>query len=255
MLKKEDSLSSFFKKPSFTISSGIRKRIWEMYMGGPGKKEDFCPLCLQQKIQNASQNSGFNACHMVADKFMLQEDLSKQSVYYLFPGCAVCNQECADLCILDYLYGRGRYTILRRVMWSIYSAYVQEYQAVLREEDRLCWKVIKNLYGSEKFPAGGGIHRDNEKAIYEMARNVHTERMLEEQQRLLLEMQTVQTQMTLNVNSDIKPMRLNYWEKPWRRRQFSRIIKSTYCFYSLNLITTIVTVAPKTPVNVEKNGK
>lgn len=204
-------MSSFFKKPSssssVTITAGIRKRIWEMYIGA-GKKEDFCPLCLQQKIQNAAQNSGFNACHMVADKFMFQDDL--QSIYYLFPGCSVCNQECADLCILDYLYGRGRYNILRKVLWSIYSSYIQEYHSVLREEDRLCWKVIKNLYGSEKFPSGGGIHRDNEKAIYEMARNVHNEHMLENQQRLLMEMQTVQHQMTLNVNSDIKPMRLNY---------------------------------------------
>lgn len=214
-MKKEDSsdvVANFFGKKGgsagFNVGVGVRKKIWDMYIGA-GKKEDFCPLCLKNKISNASQNSGFNACHIVADKFIYKEDL--QSVFYLYPGCSSCNQECADLCLLDYLYGRGRYNVLRKLMWSVYSAYLQEYQTVLREEDRLCWRVLKHLYGSEKFPAGGGICRENEKVIYEMARNVHQEMMLKEQQRLIMEMGTLQHQMTLNLCSEIKPMRLNFY--------------------------------------------
>ena len=84
--------SSSKKTPSITPK--LRTQIWETYMG-VGVRSDVCPLCGVNQIQNFQSNSGFQACHVVADKWALKE----LNVYYLYPGklkkrarsvCAFC---------------------------------------------------------------------------------------------------------------------------------------------------------------------
>jgi len=71
--------SSSKKTPSITPK--LRTQIWETYMG-VGVRSDVCPLCGVNQIQNFQSNSGFQACHVVADKWALKE----LNVYYLYPG-------------------------------------------------------------------------------------------------------------------------------------------------------------------------
>jgi hypothetical protein len=63
------------------ITPKLRTQIWETYMG-VGVRSDACPLCGVNQIQNYQSNSGFQACHVVADKWSLKE----LNVYYLYPG-------------------------------------------------------------------------------------------------------------------------------------------------------------------------
>lgn len=198
-------MEQFLVKKTKSINHHKRKRVWEMYFG-PGVKQTLCPLCGTNEIQNSAQNSGFNLCHIVADKFMLDKDLT--NVFYFYPGCSSCNQECADLCILDYLYGRGRYNQLRTMIWAIYSSYSAQYQSELSKDSDVCWKLLRNLYGSERFPAGGGIY--NEKHIYELARTVHHEKLIEKTKDLLKELDKTKEQMMINMNEEIKPKRFKF---------------------------------------------
>lgn len=177
-----------------------------MYFG-PGVKQTLCPLCGITEIQSTNQNSGFNLCHIVADKFMFEKDMN--NIFYFYPGCGVCNQECADLCIFDYLYGRGRYNQLRTMIWAIYSSYSSQYQSELAKESDVCWKVLQYLYGSERFPSGGGIY--NEKHIYELARTIHHEKLIDKNKRLLQEIQTINEQMILNMSGEIKTKKLKLY--------------------------------------------
>lgn len=63
------------------ITPKLRTQIWETYMG-VGIRSEACPLCGVNQIQNFQSNSGFQACHVVADKWSLKE----LNVYYLYPG-------------------------------------------------------------------------------------------------------------------------------------------------------------------------
>lgn len=63
------------------ITPKLRTQIWETYMG-VGVRSDACPLCGVNQIQNYQSNSGFQACHIIADKWSLKE----LNVYYLYPG-------------------------------------------------------------------------------------------------------------------------------------------------------------------------
>lgn len=70
------------KKQARGISPKLRAQIWETYMG-VGNRADLCPLCGTNQIQSHQSNSGFQACHVVAECWMLKQE---PSVYYLFPG-------------------------------------------------------------------------------------------------------------------------------------------------------------------------
>lgn len=152
-----------FVKKKTTISQKLRKQIWEMYIG-PGKKSAMCPLCEQVEIEGPSKNSGFQAAHIIADKFLADEDLS---VFYLFPGCASCNNECADECILDYLLNRLRIDRLSQVIWQIFTVFARLNSFQLSKLEGMAWKVLDFLYGPSKFTAGGGIQNTYE--IYKLA--------------------------------------------------------------------------------------
>ena len=133
---------------------------------GPGIKEASCPLCGINVIRSASAKYGFEAAHIVAFRFFHDEP----SVLYLYPSCSTCNNECEDLCILDFLYNAGRIDQLKRVMSSIHRIYAGQ-NPDLSPELLFVHHVMDHLYGRKRFPAGGGI--DNDYDIYSIARSMH----------------------------------------------------------------------------------
>jgi hypothetical protein len=167
---------------------------------GVGNKSDRCPLCGVNQIQSHTSNSGFQACHVVADKFALKE----LNVYYLFPGCATCNNECGDVCLLDFMFSRGRHEQLRRIIWAIYSTFIAQHKDDLSFVEGQAWRVIDHLYGPRRFPAGGGIQ--NTRAIYEMARYEHYRHLVEEAATLAHKQQEVFRKMQVVLTDEIKTM-------------------------------------------------
>lgn len=141
-----------------TVTPLLKRRIWDLYIG-PGVKQQLCPLCSVYQISLVT-NSGYEAAHIVADKYMTEE----LTHYYLYPSCASCNNECRNLCILDYLFTLGRMRELRGLIGKIYRVFVTEHD----EATRYAWTILEHLYGPGRFPAGGGLV--NTKAIYEIAR-------------------------------------------------------------------------------------
>jgi len=151
-----------FTKKQKGIPVQLKRAIWDMYIG-PHVKEATCPLCGTARIERNS-NSGFDAAHVVARKFLDKE----LSVYYLYPSCASCNNQCDDLCLLDYMWCRQRIAQLRRFIMAVFEAFVAEHKHDLTDESRYAWKVVEYLYGKETFKAGGGLQ--NAKQVYEVAR-------------------------------------------------------------------------------------
>lgn len=185
-----------------SISQTLRKRVWELYIG-IGVSEATCPLCGMTRISKI-QNSGFQACHIVADKFL--SSTTTLTVFDLFPGCQICNNECADICILDYLYGRERYVELRRLIWNVFTAFMTQHEAELSQHEGLCWRVIQHLYGRSRYPAGGGIA--NEKQIYEIARTEQYAHLVQDAREHTLQLHSITERMVQVMSSDIKPMKL-----------------------------------------------
>lgn len=159
--------SSAPKKSRGNISPDLKRAIWDLYIpGGAATKTAYCPLCGKGVIER-NVNSGYEAAHIVADKFFPPG--RKLSIYYLYPSCSSCNNLCQDLCILDFLYLYARYKLLQQMMENIYHIYVEEHPN-LSLKDRLIWNVLHHLYGGEQFSAGGGLI--NQKPIFEMAKSV-----------------------------------------------------------------------------------
>lgn len=184
---------------SHRITPALRRQVWETYMG-IGVRSERCPLCGINQIQSTATNSGFQACHVVADKFALKE----LNVFYLFPGCAVCNNECGDVCLLDFLFARGRHDQLRRMIWSIYTVFSAQYQNDLSFTEGQAWRVLDHLYGPRRFPAGGGIQ--NTRAIYEIARMEQYRHLIEEANDLARRQQDVFQRIQVVMGAEIKPM-------------------------------------------------
>ena len=190
------------KKQKTNIPQSVRKRIWELYIG-IGVKETTCPLCGFNKIYGIT-TAGFQACHIVADGYCnKKKDLNE---FDLYPGCQSCNNECADLCIFDYLYGRQRIKQLRDMIWAIYKCFSVQHQDELSYYEGMCWKVIQYLYGKQRYLAGGGIA--NEKQIYEIARSIQYEDLLQQSQAKAIELKVLSEQMDLLLGCEIKPMTL-----------------------------------------------
>lgn len=183
-----------------SASPTLRKAIWEMYIG-VGIKEAICPLCGLNRIQG-NVNSGFECAHVVARNWMTEE----LSVYYMFPSCTVCNNECREMCVLDFLYVRQRIVPLRRIVMAIYQRYVVEYEHELAVENRMIHLILDHLYGPRRFPAGGGIQ--NRKQIYEIARTEQYQWLLERGAQLEKQLGEIQTQRRGLLEENIKPLRL-----------------------------------------------
>jgi hypothetical protein len=147
-------------KRNESITPNLKRQVWENYCG-IHVTETHCALCETNKIY-LNKNSGFECAHIIADKYLNR----KLSVLYLYPSCAACNNECRDLCLLDYLWVRGRFKQLRKMIMDIYRAYLGMHD--LSRHEKMAWKVIEHLYGKNSFHVGGGIV--NEIQIYEQAR-------------------------------------------------------------------------------------
>lgn len=190
-----------YKKPKKSITPTLRQQIWDLHVG-IGKKSALCPLCNHKTIYSSKINSGFEAAHIVADKWMGNTELT---ALYLFPSCDVCNNECSDFTVLDFLFNRGRIGMLRKVIASIYKAFCDFYENELPLENKIAPKVLHYLYGSDRFPAGGGIV--NTKAIYEIARQVHLSLLVKHAKELSEQLDKTNTEIQNLLEYDIKPMK------------------------------------------------
>lgn len=190
------------KKQRKNIPPDLRRQVWLMHAPA-GCKEMLCPLCNERPIQSSKTRAGFEACHIIADKFFDRE----LSVFYLVPGCAICNNECEDLCIFDYLWQRGMYDQLRRMIRSIYKAYIS-FNPELSPTELLMWNVLERLYGYERFKLGGGIV--NEIPIYTLARSEHMLMLNEKIQRIHREFQACTDEMSAVAEAKITTSRPRY---------------------------------------------
>ena len=71
-----------FKKPRKGISATLRQQIWDIYIG-IGLKSAQCPLCGLKTIYNTQKNSGFEAAHIIADKWFTN-DMPLNCLYLFF---------------------------------------------------------------------------------------------------------------------------------------------------------------------------
>jgi hypothetical protein len=157
------------KRTKVAINKSLRIAVWDRYVG-PGVKKTMCNLCGRQEI-SVNSNSGFECAHIVAESCNAETTL-----FYLYPSCAVCNNECSTQTLFDYLFGRQRIKVLRRLIWDIYSMFEEHYPNELDRVERLAWKLLEHLYGPTKFPSGGGIV--NRVQIYEIARSVQAQMLV-----------------------------------------------------------------------------
>lgn len=143
----------------------MKKSVWDIYIG-PGKKEAFCPLCGVHRIY-ATQNSGYEFAHIVPACHMEKNEMS---VFYAFPSCKSCNNECSDDNLFDFLFVRGRIQRLTYVIRKIYEYFLELHENELDFDSRRIWVILESMYGKQKFPFQG--HIINTGPIYELARTI-----------------------------------------------------------------------------------
>lgn len=179
------------------IPQAMRMATWETYLG-VNTKEGSCLVCGINKIYR-NQTTGFEAAHIVADKFFVGE----LSPLYLIPCCSGCNSECSEICILDYMWCRHRLDALRHVITCIYRCFIATHSHQLGQH--LMWKILDFLYGSERFKAGGGLV--NTKAIYELARQVQLDMLVKESRSLSQKLEENGRLLRDLMDSEIKPLK------------------------------------------------
>jgi hypothetical protein len=189
-------------KGAQAVTPALKRAIWDLHVG-PGQKEALCPLCGISKIY-ATQNSGFQGAHIVARNFFIGE----LTIYSVVPSCAGCNNECENMCVLDFLWVRARVSTLRRIIMTIYTAFVTQHAHELAPQDRMAWRVLEHLFGPSRYPAGGGIV--NTKAIYEIARAEQYAALVEEAAKLAAQQEAIILQLRALTEADIKPMRFGF---------------------------------------------
>lgn len=197
--EKPEIIKTFFKKPhQQNITTNLRRQIWELYIGHNHKIAP-CPLCGIEKISNHDTYGGFEACHIVSRKFFQGMDLN---VYYLFPGCNICNNNCSTDCLLDYMFCRGRLSLLKQMLSKIINAFINENVHTMSADVLLGHKIIDYLYGTNRFRIGGGIV--NRRPIYEMARMVHYNQLVDEGAKLAKMIKKNAKQLENLMESEIK---------------------------------------------------
>lgn len=173
------------------MSKNLKKQVWETYIG-PHIKTTMCPCCKINKISN-DQICGYEAAHIVADKYWKPEQ--KLTVLYLFPSCSACNNDCRDINLFDFLYCRGRFDALRKLIRDIYQAFLSIQMDMINPNADIIHYILDELYGKEKFPAGGFIV--NREEIYRIAKSEQLQlideqlKELQEQSSRLLKKQKV----------------------------------------------------------------
>jgi hypothetical protein len=182
------------------ITPALKKLVWEVYVGS-SIKEVICPLCGINQIYQFT-NSGYEACHIVAKKFSTEIP----SIYYITVGCSACNNDCSDMCVFDHLFCRQRFGALRRMITIIYKKFIEEHEHSLANENRIIWNVLDYLYGTKRFPAGGGII--NTKQIYEIARSEQLVLLSERIVGVSHTLQSLSREYAMVAECEIKPMQL-----------------------------------------------
>lgn len=184
-----------------SVSSSLKHAVWDTYIG-IGVQKALCQLCLLRTI-HSNVNSGFECAHIVA-RVHLNES---PTIYYLYPSCEVCNNQCRNDCIFDFLWARNRLAPLRKALLAVFKHYVTEHEHELAVQDRMIHLVLDTLYGSQHFPLGGGIV--NKKQIYEIARVEQYEDLLNESNELEKRLLLLHQQRKNLMEAEIKPTRLN----------------------------------------------
>lgn len=182
------------------VSVALKRAIWDMYIG-MGVQKTFCPICGINQISN-NVNSGFEAAHVVARRYFSGE----MNVYYAYPSCSSCNNQCEDLCLLDFFYVRNNLHALRQFIMKVYQCYLIEHSHHLALEDRYSWRIIHHLYGPERFLTGGGII--NTKAIYEIARVEELHLLTAEVCEVSKRLKDISDRLCVVSQTKILPMRL-----------------------------------------------
>jgi hypothetical protein len=190
------------KKHSTKINQTLRRRIWEVYIG-IGIKASKCPLCDFNEIKNFDQNSGFQACHIVADGFLDEVNLN---VFYLFPGCQTCNIECSEMCLFDFLYNRFRFKQLSNMIKNVCNVFKAQNADFFVESETTFCNILDHLYGPERFPAGGGIIC--RKNIYEYARCIEINEVNETLSKLYKQIESTSKYLRVVCETQIKPEKL-----------------------------------------------
>lgn len=185
---------------SSNVPLSLKKLSWEVFVGS-SIKETVCPLCGIYQVYQ-STNSGYEACHIVAKKF----NTEALSIYYITVGCSACNNECSDLCVLDYLFCRQRIGALRKLIRIIYGKFIEEHEHTLANEDRCIWNVLDYLYGQRRFPAGGGLV--NTKQIYEIARAEQLALLIDDICKVTLKLEKLSKEYAMVAGTEIKPRKL-----------------------------------------------
>ena len=173
-------MDNFLKKRKTSITPALRKAVWDLHIG-MGVTEAVCPLCNLNRIYR-NTNSGFEAAHIVPDKWMVDDKLT---TLHLFPSCSGCNNDCGTLNIFDYLWCRGFHDVLRRMIWAIFGQYIRERP---QEKNSQAWKVLDHLYGRERYPTEGYIV--NCTGIYRLATAVQIQKVSDESTELAAQLKT-----------------------------------------------------------------
>jgi hypothetical protein len=177
------------------ISPALKRVLWDLYIG-PGIMRAPCPLCGVQELSR-DVNSGFEAAHIIAQCYF-QGEMNK---YYGYPSCRPCNNECRNVCILEYLYNNGRIAQLRTMIRAIFKAYVTENEHVLAVESRVAHVILRHLYGKQRW-----LRITKEKELYEIARCEQYNMLVAEASELSAKMSVNARMMTLLVCDEIKPL-------------------------------------------------
>lgn len=155
---------------SKNVSKKLREKVWEMY-AGPNKKEMKCFLC-NHTILKRYETAGWQGCHVVAQLYHSR----KPTKFDLVPGCAACNRENSDICLLDFLWCKDRLRQLEKIIRIIYQAWSEAYPVEFQDRcDGLACNLLRHLFADE-FKMGGGIKN---RQIYDIANNVQRKVELE----------------------------------------------------------------------------
>lgn len=160
-----------------TVSIEHQRQIWNCHIGIEHKQAT-CPLCGEQTIKSPIHRVQLECAHIVAETFTPGIEPSPLTMY---PSCKTCNNACRNKCLLDHLLLTGRIDQLKRMIKSVHAVYVS-LNPDLEPEKLFMHNVIDDLYGQDRYKAGGGIINDYE--IRNIARAVHMKVLMEDLEHL-----------------------------------------------------------------------
>jgi hypothetical protein len=166
-----EKTSPFFAEPppqskkQQSLDEKDRKLAWDFHFG-PHTKETVCIFCNVNNMVKVDKGS-WHASHIVGRTY-LENPATMKNPLYLIPGCAACNLELGNSCALGLLWERGHIDAIKTLSLRVFEAYAQLNPQHMTFYENIIWKLIRGLYGSEKFPLGGGISVRYEEPIYKL---------------------------------------------------------------------------------------